>query len=318
MARGDPDAQRPPPDSEPQRRVQVHRLAVDPGVHGRRGTHLQARRAPGPSRRPGAIAGYVENEDPELAGVERRPGARCRGIQRVGVVRHEHDGDLAMLAPQVVEQVQRGHHSAWTEHPLCGFQERAQLGIAIFRPADRVAVDPERDVVEERAAVDLRHVDLALNPVGERVERADHIMPVRSHIEREVVARPGWDAHERDPARGRCRGHDRERPVAASHAQRVRAARRGFAGQFCQILARGQDDGLDPPFARAFGNPGACGFPAARPRVDEQYRPARRIGRLPARRCARTGRRFRHPMRVALPAQADFPPIFLGPNRPSR
>jgi hypothetical protein len=154
MARGDPDAQRPPPDGEPQRRPQLHRLAIDSGVHRCRGAHLQAWRAPGPPGRAGALAGYIENDDPELAGVERWAGANGRRrIQRVGVVRHEHDGDLAMLAPQVVEQVQRGHLSAWTQHPLCGFQKRAQLGIAIFRPADRVTVDPERDVVSMRSPV---------------------------------------------------------------------------------------------------------------------------------------------------------------------
>jgi hypothetical protein len=80
--------------------------------------------------------------------------------------------------------------------------------------------------------------DLALNPVGERVERADHIMPVRSHIEREVVARPGRDAHKWDPVRRRCRSHHRQRPVAASHAQRGRSAFRGFADQCGQVLAR--------------------------------------------------------------------------------
>jgi hypothetical protein len=82
--------------------------------------------------------------------------------------------------------------------------------------------------------------------------------------------------------RGSGRGYDRQRPVAAGHPERVRAVRHGSMGQRRQILARGEDDNLDPLFARPFGNPRACGPAIARPRVDEQHRPARRIGGLPA------------------------------------
>jgi hypothetical protein len=82
--------------------------------------------------------------------------------------------------------------------------------------------------------------------------------------------------------RSRHRGHDRQRPVAAGHPQRIRAGRHGFPGQRVQVLARGEDDGLDPLFARPLGDPGVCGLAATRPRVDEQHWPARRIGRPPA------------------------------------
>ena len=51
MARGDPDPQRRRSAGEPQRRFQVHRLAVDPGVDRCRGIYLQPRRAPCPARK---------------------------------------------------------------------------------------------------------------------------------------------------------------------------------------------------------------------------------------------------------------------------
>ncbi len=50
--------------------------------------------------------------------------------------------------------------------------------------------------------------------------------------------------------RGRRRSYDCQRPVATGHAERIRAGRHGIAGQRGQVLARGEDDGLDP-FARA-------------------------------------------------------------------
>ena len=55
-------------------------------------------------------------------------------------------------------------------------------------------------------------------------------LPVHAHVECEVVACPGREAHERDPVRRRHRGHDRQRPVAAGHSERVGAGRRGFTG----------------------------------------------------------------------------------------
>ena len=68
-------------------------------------------------------------------------------------------------------------------------------------------------------------------------------MPVHPHVEREVVARPGWDAHKWNAVRSRHRGDDRQRPVATGHPERV--GRHGFTGQRGQVLARGEDDGLD-------------------------------------------------------------------------
>ena len=66
-------------------------------------------RAPGPPWWERAVAGYVQDDDPKLAGIERRAGALGqRAIKRIGVVRHEHHGDMRVLAAQVVGQAQRG------------------------------------------------------------------------------------------------------------------------------------------------------------------------------------------------------------------
>jgi hypothetical protein len=54
------------------------------------------------------------------------------------------------------------------------------------------------------------------------------------------VCRP--EHSKRDPVRGRHSGHNRQRSVAACHPERVCAARNGFTGQRCQVLARGEDD----------------------------------------------------------------------------
>ena len=108
MARGDPDPQCRRPDSEPQRRTEVHRLAVNSGVDRFRGTDLQTRRAPGSPWTAGAVARRVDDDDPELPAAERRAGAAGqRAIKSVGVVGHEHEGEIPVLASQVVDQVKR-------------------------------------------------------------------------------------------------------------------------------------------------------------------------------------------------------------------
>ena len=93
MARGDPDPQRRRAAGEPRRRFQAGCLAVDPGVDRCWGSCLQPRRGPRPARNARAVAWGVEDDDPELAAIQRRPGAAGqRAVKRAGVVRHEHDG----------------------------------------------------------------------------------------------------------------------------------------------------------------------------------------------------------------------------------
>ncbi len=197
-----------------------------PAWTGAGAVDLESRGGPRPSR---ALAGArrVEDEDPELSAVEPRPGAgRMRGIERVGVVRHEHDGGVAMRSAAVVHELQVDCGGTRPEHVRGRLQQRARLGVAVGRLPNRVAVDPERDVVEEEAAVHLRHVDPALDAVGERVERADQIVAIDAEVEREVVAGAGGNADERKPVRECGCRDDGERAVAAGDAERVGAARR--------------------------------------------------------------------------------------------
>ncbi len=106
MAWGDPDPERRWPDSELQRRAGVHCLAVDPGVQRCRGMHLQPGRGPGSPWRVRAAAGWVGDGDAGLAAVQGGAGAAGqRAIERAGVVRHEHDGEMMVLAPLAAGQV---------------------------------------------------------------------------------------------------------------------------------------------------------------------------------------------------------------------
>ena len=134
-----------------------------------------------------------------------------------------------MRSAAVVHELQVDRGGARPEHVRGRLQQRPRLGVAVGRLPNRVAVDPEGDVVEEEAAVHLRHVDPALDAVGERVERADQIVAIEAEVEREVVAGAGGNADERKSVCecGCC--DDGERPVAAGDAERVGAARRGFS-----------------------------------------------------------------------------------------
>src|SRR5581483_6944176 len=84
----------------------------------------------------------------------------------------------------------------WPEDVRGRLQERARLGVTVGRLPNGVAVDAERDVVEEEAAVHIRHVDAALDRVGERLERGDEVVSIEAEIEREVVPGPGRHADE--------------------------------------------------------------------------------------------------------------------------
>ena len=141
--------------------------------------------------------------------------------------------------------------------------QRARLGVTVGRLPNGVAVDPERDVVEEEAAVHLGYVDPALDAVGEGVERADEIAAVDADVEREVVAGAGWNADERKVVRERGCGHDGERPVAARGAERVRAARHRVVDERCEVVVRAQDDHVDAELARPLGEAGARRLAAA-------------------------------------------------------
>ena len=253
-----------------------------PAWTGAGAVDLESRGGPRLSR---ALAGArrVEDDDAELSAVERRPRAGCmRGFERVGVVRHEHDRGVEMRAAAVVHELQVDRGGARPEHVRGRLQQRSRLGVTVGRLPNGVAVDPERDVVEEEAAVHLGHVDPALDAVGERVERADEIAAVDAEVEREVVAGAGGNADERKPVRECGCGDDGERSVAAGGAERVRAARHGLVDERCEVVVRAQDDHVDAELARPLGEAGARRLAATGLRVDEEHGPPRRIRGRPA------------------------------------
>jgi hypothetical protein len=168
------------------------------------------------------------------------------------------------------------------EYLLRGVQESAYLVVAVGGLLNRIAVDAKRDVVEEQPAVHLGHVDPALDPVAECVERARHVTPVHPDIEREVVARPGGDAHERELVRGRSSGHNSERPITASHSEGICTFGYCCLSERSQVLARVQDVNVDALLARPLNDPAARGRPVTRPGIDKQHRPSRAAGDAPA------------------------------------
>lgn len=283
MAAGDPNAQRGGPDGKSQRPDQIGCFPVDPGIHCCRRLYLQERRRPGSRRGAWPVGWCVENEDPELAGVERRSGTASYGlIQGVWVVRNEHDGRLPMLAPDIVGEKQVRCAATGAEYLLRGVQKSAYLVVAVGGPLNRIAVDAKRDVVEEHPAIYLGHVDPALDPVAESIERAGHVMPVHPHVEREVVTRPGGNTYEREVVPGRGSGHDSERPITTSHSEGICTFGYCRLSERCQVLARVQDVNFDALLARPLNDPVACGRTPTRPGIDKKHWPSRTANDVPA------------------------------------
>ena len=229
-----------------------------PAWTGAGGCHLELRRRPRPARGlAGAGRSRTRTPSRPLSSGGRVPGA-LRRLERVGVVRHEHDRGVAMHAAAVVHELQVGPRPRSAPSTCAAVSsERARLGVAVGRLPNGVAVDPERHVVEEEAAVHLGHVDPALDAVGEGVERADQIAAVDADVEREMVA---GARRERRRTEARARERLRPRPRASRRRRRRRArprrpqppgrrARRGVAGP--------QDDHVDAALARPLGEAGA-------------------------------------------------------------
>jgi hypothetical protein len=148
---------------------------------------------------------------------------------------------------------------------------------------DRLRVGAERDVVDEGAAVDRGEIDDAFGRSRrQRVERTEDVLAIDPQIQREVVAGAGRDTRVGQPVLGGDRGDEGLRPVAAGHRQAVGAALHGRPDQLLEILARLEDGGLEPPFARLVGEAGAGGAPVPRTRIDEDDRPGRDHGRRQA------------------------------------
>ena len=151
---------------------------------------------------------------------------------------------------------------ARTKRLRCRLEKRARFRIAVGRLANGVAIDPERDVVQEETAVHLRHVDAALHAVGERVERAEDVAAVDADVKGEVVARSRRDADKRQVVSVRDGGDDRERSVSTRDAERIRAAGNLVRGERGEIVAWSEDAHGDAALARVLDEPRAPALPS--------------------------------------------------------
>ena len=209
------------------------------------GTDLQVRRGPGlaPGR---AHCRQARRERQSRAGRCRARGG-CRGAAggpaRTGCwarARRRADGTRSRRRRPGAA----GAHARWGRARFGGLQRGADLCVAVARPADRVAV-------EVQSAVHFRHVDPALDPAGERLDRAGRIVPVHP-----ASTAKWW----RVPAGTHTNGRSCTAAAAATTAsdpsppatpQRIGAVRHGGLGQRGQVLARAEDDSFDPALAPA-------------------------------------------------------------------
>src|SRR5438093_6559795 len=102
---------------------------------------------------------------------------------------------------------------------------------------DERRVGTERDVVQERAAVDATDVDAPLDP-REGAQGPDRVAPVEPRIAREVVVGAERDADEGKVSLDRDGCHSRERTVPSGDAQSLRLC---SVRQFRRVLARPDD-----------------------------------------------------------------------------
>ena len=154
----------------------------------------------------------------------RVPGARGGRARKGCSTRARRRGDDARGRGR-----RRGCSSAAaatrTEHLRCRLQQCPRLRVAVGRLPNRVAVDPERDVVEKEAAVHLRHVDRRArlrrwNASSEPTRSSS----IDAEIEREVVAGAGGNA-DRKEARV-PRRLPRRRPASRRRRRRLARPRR--------------------------------------------------------------------------------------------
>jgi hypothetical protein len=260
---GNPDPQRTRPRREHQRRVYRQRLAVDTDLDRAARAHAELGGVPlQPALEPPDLAGGLERHEPvglgrpgdprgnhtEGAGVEALAGAPPADVvQLVGVVRHQDEVGRGVLRPVRPGELQvercRVRPDQAGEHGC----SRLELGVPVVVRLDDLGVEPERRVVHEHPAVDLGEVDAPFDAVGERVQRAHHVVPVQAEVQREVVPGAGGDHHVRDLVLGGDGRDERLRAVPAGHADHVRPAGDRVLGELQQVVALPQHDRLDPP-----------------------------------------------------------------------
>ena len=156
------------------------------------------------------------------------------------------------------------------EHLRHRVEDRPQLRVAVALPLHRLGVEPERDVVDEDAAVDLGQVDAALATVDKCLEGADDVVAVDAEVEGEVIPGPGRDAGVGQVELGRDHRDHRLRAVAAGHRYRIGAVGHRVAHQLLEVGAKRQLDRLDAPLSGLFGELELLRLAAARLRVVEE------------------------------------------------
>jgi hypothetical protein len=104
----------------------------------------------------------------------------------------------------------------------------------------------EGDIVDEHSPVHPSQVDSAFDVVDEGIQTADQVAAVDAHVEREVVARPRGDAHERQVVRGRNGCHRGLGPVPSRHADRVSPVGDLGERQGRQVVSRLEHHRADP------------------------------------------------------------------------
>ena len=304
MVRREAHPQRTVPRREAKGRLERQRLAVDAGRDGAVGVDHEGGRRPrapageavGCSRalegeELGRLRGVVDphRHDSELAGVHAWPRAHAEEpVEAIGPVGdHEEIGaDVLLTARHGEAQVERGGCGAEQvgQHP----QRRAELVVAVPVGLHDGCVDAERDVVHEDRAVDGGQVDAALEPLGTiGVQGADDVVAVNAEIEREVVARARRDAHIGNVVLAGDLGDDRLRPIAAGHAEHTRASLHRGKRERAQVVAGREHDRLDAALLALLGEMEAPDLPAARARVHQQDRAARRGKVGPSGRASR-------------------------------
>ena len=273
---GDSDAQRARTTDEAQRRIEGLGLAVATHVQRRGGLDVERGRGPRTRGPVGRRLPSAEDDHPEVACVEpRAPAAGRRALGRVGVVGHQDHRRIGVLAPEVVDDAQRRCRRTRAPDLPRRFEQDARLRAPIFGTLHGVAVEPETDVVDEDAAVDLAEVDAPLHAVGERGERADRIARRDPEVAREVIARSGRDADEWQVLAARRGSDDGHRAVPAGHAQRIGAAGDRITHESREIPPGLQNDTTDAQSACLLAQPDAGRRATSRGQVDEQDRTLR-------------------------------------------
>ncbi len=195
-----------------------HSAARPPGPRtaaAARGPAPRRRRRPAPVRRrrprKPARTSDANGGDRRHGRPRRRPRSPARPRPgAVGCPRRAPDpGDTRCWRPRS-RQPRRGPHrphrpiAGWTPAIRVRRRQRApcrgspQLGVPVALALHRLGVEPERDVVDERAPVDLGEIDHPLTAGDKGIQGPHHVVAVDAEIEGEVVSRA-----RRDQANGR-------------------------------------------------------------------------------------------------------------------